>query len=158
VSGGRFTFRLERLLALRLMAERAAAISLGSAQAVATAAHAARTLIAGRRAGARAAMLPEPGAERSVAELRQAAFLTEQIDRHLAHASRSTSTADQHARDAHERLDERVTERRILERLRERHHSEWSVDAERREREAADGIARPAATTGAMAPVVRPDR
>jgi flagellar export protein FliJ len=148
VTANRFTFRLQRLLALRQMAERAAAIALGTAQAVAAEAHAAEESLARRRASAREAMLPHPGTERRVADLRQVAFLVEQIDARALNAGKTAKVADRNVQDTRERLGARVQERRILERLRERHLVEWSRGTERLEREMMDGIARPAAGAG----------
>ena len=142
MSAGRFIFRLQRLLTLRQMAERAAAISLGSAQAVASKAHAAQATFATRRADARGMMLPQPGTERSVAELTRAAFFVDQLDVQVAEAGKTTNAADQQVRDTRERLGERVQARRMLERLRERHLAEWSHVEERHEREVMDGLAR----------------
>lgn len=142
MSTGRFTFRLQRLLALRRMAERAAAISLGSAQQVASTAQAAVTQIAGQRAAARAAMLPTSGSTQRVAELCHAVFLAEQLDAHVVDAGAKVIAADAKVRDTRDRLGARVKERRILERLRERHFAEWSLHTERHERDLMDAIPR----------------
>ncbi|MHB1310454.1 MAG: flagellar export protein FliJ [Gemmatimonadaceae bacterium] len=142
MSTGRFTFRLQRLLGLRQMAERAAAISLGAAQQVASTAHAAEARVAGQRAGARAAMLPASGSTQRVAELCHAAFLMEQLDAHVVNAGANAVAADATVRETRDRLGTRVKERRILERLRERHVAEWSLHTERQERELMDAIPR----------------
>ena len=142
MSTDRFTFRLQRLLALRQMAERAASVTLGSAQAAASEARATQMKLAARRADARGAMLPPSGTERGVAELRRALFFVDQLDAHVVEAGKTTDGADQRVRDSRVRLGERVQARRILERLRERQFAEWSTGVERHEREAMDGMAR----------------
>jgi flagellar FliJ protein len=145
VSQGRFTFRLQRLLALRQMAERAAMTALASAESAANQAQAARQWIAARRAKARAALSTPIGMDRRIAELRNAAFLVEQLDAHVEHADRAMTAANEQVRASRVRLAERVRERRILERLRDRQVAEWSLAVEREERAIMDAIARPPA-------------
>ena len=145
MSTRRFSFRLQRLLALRQMAERAAAVSLGSSQAMASEAHVAEERLAARRSDARAGMFPPRGAARHVGEVLQAARFVEQIDVQLEHAGSAAQQADARVRDTRLHLGERVRERRILERLRDRHFAVWANDVEHEEREIMDGIARPPA-------------
>lgn len=142
MTAGRFTFRLQRLLALRQMAENAASVTLGSARAAASTAHAAQTALSARRAATRGAVFPSAGTARGVAELTRATVLLERIDGYVVEADKAASRADERVRDSLARLGERVQARRMLERLRERHFTEWSVGVERQEREVMDGLAR----------------
>ncbi|MBA4070799.1 MAG: hypothetical protein C0497_03045 [Gemmatimonas sp.] len=142
MSTGRFTFRLQRLLALRQMAENAASVTLGSARAAASAIHATQTALSARRAVARDTVFPSAGATRGVAELTRAALLVERIDGHVVEADKAARGADERVRDSLARLGERVQARRMLERLRERHLAEWTLGVERHEREVMDSLAR----------------
>lgn len=148
MSAGRFTFRLQRLLALRQMAEDAASVTLGAARTAANAAHATQAALSSRRADARGAMFPSAGTVRGVAELTRAAFLVERIDGHVAEADKAARGADARVHDSLARLGERVQARRMLERLRERHFAEWSLIVDRHEREVMDSLARRQSTPG----------
>jgi flagellar export protein FliJ len=138
----RFKFSLQRLLTMRQKAEREAAIALATAHVAEDAARQTKDALDVRRAEARDAVLPPPGTVKSVAELRQAAFLVEQLDSNLAGARADVAAAERSVQEQQWRLGERVRDRRVLDRLRERQLDSWKVTDARAERDVMDGIAR----------------
>ncbi|MBI1808808.1 MAG: flagellar FliJ family protein [Gemmatimonadetes bacterium] len=91
---------------------------------------------------ARDAAQPQPGTATSVADLRRAAFLVEQLDGTLSGAREAVAAAERNVQDHQWRLGERVRDRRVLDRLRERQLETWKTADARAEREVMDGIAR----------------
>jgi flagellar FliJ protein len=150
MSPDRFSFRMQRLLTLREKAERQAAIDLATAQAAHTRAQSAADAVSHLRTAARNAARTPLGEARAVGTLRQAALLLEQLDGRQAHADALAHAAGEQVQARVTTLGERVRDRRVLDRLRERQHDEWRTDAERRERELMDGLAR---SRGAAAPL-----
>jgi flagellar FliJ protein len=138
----RFRFPLQRLLAMRKKAEDEAAIALATAHNVEDAARRDKDALDVRRAEARDAVLPQPGTAKSVAELRQAAFFVEQLDGSLVSARDAIAAAERSVQEQQWRLRERVRDRRVLYRLRERQLEDWKVVDARAERDVMDGIAR----------------
>ncbi len=142
MSAPRFKFSLQRLLVLREKAEKEAAIQLAQAQRAEESARDAKSALDDRRAEARDAVLPQPGTARTVAELRQAALLVEHLDGTLIGAREAISAAERSVQEQVGELGDRVRDRRVLDRLRERQHDDWKVADDRTEREVMDGIAR----------------
>jgi len=151
MSSSKFKFSLHRLHAMRQKAEHEAAISLATARNAEEAARTAKDALEARRAEAREAVLPQVGASRSVAELRQAAFLVEQIDGSLHGARDAIVAAERSVQEEQWRLGERVRDRRVLDRLRERQLESWKVADARLDRDVMDGIARSRFMDGATA-------
>ncbi len=75
-----FTFPLQRLLTIRQKAEEEASIELAVARGVEEDARSARGALEVKRAEARDALLPTPGSNRTVSELRHVALIIDQID------------------------------------------------------------------------------
>jgi flagellar FliJ protein len=142
MSKDRFSFRMQRLLTLREKAERQAAIDLATAQAAHASARTAADVIDAQRAAAREAARTPLGEARTVSAIRQAAILLEQLDGRQMQADALVRSADEQVHARVGVLGERVRERRVLDRLRDRQHDEWRTDADRRERELMDGLAR----------------
>jgi flagellar export protein FliJ len=142
VSGGRFKFSLQRLLTLREKAAHQAAIELAVARVAEEEAHDEQQRLGASRAEARDALMPKPGASRTVSELRHIAYLMEQLDARTEVADESVAEAGRavHAKQAS--LGERLRDRRMLDRLRERHLADWRTADERRDRELMDGLGR----------------
>jgi flagellar export protein FliJ len=142
MSGGRFKFSLQRLLTLRQKAERQAAIELAVARVAEEEAQDERRRLGVQRADARDALLPRPGASRSVSELRNVAYLIEQLDTRSEVADASAADAVCAVDEKQNVLGERLRDRRMLDRLRERHLADWRIADERRDRELMDGLGR----------------
>ncbi len=138
----RFKFRLQRLLDLRQRAEREAAIALAAARNVEQEARREKESIAERRAATRAMLLPAAGSNCRVAELRQVSVLLERLDAGNAQADYKVSKAENLVHQKQVVLADTVTNRRVLDRLKERQRETWRVADERAERAVMDEIGR----------------
>lgn len=141
MSATRFRFPLARLLALRERRERDAAITLAAAREREVRLEASRDKTAERRTHTRDALMPAPGKVGSVADMYNVSFLLEQLDAHAVVTTVALTTAAEEAANCHATLVDRVRERRVLERLRDRQLAEWRTAADMRERDAMDAIA-----------------
>jgi flagellar export protein FliJ len=151
-----YRFPLARLLALREQRERAAAASYAAARTAEAALLANVTHANAERADARDRLLPAPGCASSVAELTHVAFLVTQLDAYVANVTGQLGEAAAETARQQALLVDRVRDRRILERLRERRRLEWQLAADRRERETMDAV-RPAAAREVTARDVKAD-
>jgi flagellar FliJ protein len=142
VTAPQFKFRLQRLLDLRELAEREAAIALATARNAEDQARREKDTIAAQRAATRALLLPPAGSHCRVSELRQIAVLLERLDAGTAQAEYQLSKAAHQVHQKQVQLGETVTNRRILGRLKERQHENWRVADERTERAVMDDIGR----------------
>jgi flagellar export protein FliJ len=135
-----FHFRLQRLLDLREQKEREKAVELLRAEA---AMDAARTALAGleaARESGRERLLGAQG-DGTVGQLRNLAFVLEQLDRRVADAAASLAEAAQETERVREGLTEAHQERRALDRLRDRHEAEWRGHEVQADRLTMDAIA-----------------
>ena len=141
MSESRFAFSLRRLLSIREKAERVAALDLATAHAEEQEARQIKKSLDQDRAQARDALLPPPGQESRVSELKQVAFLIEQLDTHGESARESVDAAERSVEEKRSRLGETLRDRRVLDRLQEREHEAWLVAEKREERTVMDDIA-----------------
>lgn len=137
-----FKFRLQRLLDLRQLAEREAAIALATARNAEEEARREKASIAAQRTATRALLLPPAGSHSRVSELRQVSLLLERLDAGSAQADYKVSKAANQVQQRQVQLSESVTNRRVLDRLKERQRETWRVDDERAERAVMDDIGR----------------
>ena len=135
-----FKFRLQRLLELRERAEREKAIALVQAEAAADAARAALANLEAVRTIGRERMHAAQGVG-TVGQLRNLAFVLEQLDEHLQTAQASVSEAEQATELVRQDLSQAHQGRRVLDRLRERHEADWRGAAEQVDRRTRDDIA-----------------
>ncbi|MFI5309606.1 MAG: flagellar export protein FliJ [Gemmatimonadales bacterium] len=142
MTGPRFRFPLQRLLDLREGKERTAAVALASARVAAEEARSEKASLDTRRSEARCALIPAPGSERKIAELRQVAFIMEHLDERVAGVNEMLTTAEHEVAAKSDQLGESMKDRRVLDRLKERQLNDWRVLDARDEREAMDGIGR----------------
>ena len=136
-----FKFRLQRLLDLREQREREAALALARAEQAREAAEAALTNLETVRQIGRERLVSAHGTAGTVGQLRNLAFVLEQLDRQVAHAASSVTEAAAAAEQLRQGLSEAHLERRVLDRLRERHASDWRGAAAQADRDLMDGIA-----------------
>ena len=142
MSAPHFKFRLQRLLDLRELAERQAAIALATARNTEDEARREKDAIAARRAATRAMLLPPAGSQCRVSELRQVSVLLDRLDAGSAQAEYQLSKAANQVHQKQVQLGETVTNRRILGRLKDRQHENWRIAEERSERAVMDDIGR----------------
>lgn len=142
MSAPQFRFRLQRLLDLRQLAEREAAIALATARNAEQEAIREKDAIAARREATRALLLPPAGSHCRVSELRQVAVLLERLDVSTAQAEYQLSRAANQVHQKQVQLGETVTNRRTLDRLKERQLESWRIADDRSERAVMDDIGR----------------
>ena len=137
-----FKFRLQRLLDLRELAEREAAIALATAQNAEAEARREKDAIVALRSTTREHLLPPAGSQCRVAELRQISMLLERLDVGKAQAEYKVSKAENQVQQKQVQLGETVTNRRVLDRLKERQRESWRVADDRAQRTVMDDIGR----------------
>jgi len=138
---GPFRFGLQRVLELREEKEKAAATALGEAQQRADAARAAAEQIAAVRSASAAELAAVHGAPRPVGELRQLAFVLDQLDRRVAAAEQAAAERDAEVTQHQDHLTAAFRDRRVLDRLKERHLDAWRVSEVQQDRQTMDAIA-----------------
>jgi flagellar export protein FliJ len=148
----RFVFRLERLLELRIAAERAQAAELGL---VRRAEEECRRLLleAERRLEAAVAQLAGTPAElRTAGTMQNLEWTRDRVASEVDDADTKHRAAMEKVEAARVRYDEARVARRAIERLREQRHEAWVLDTSRREQRDLDEIALRMKALGASAP------
>jgi flagellar FliJ protein len=134
-----FRFRLQQVLDLREKQERELATQLAVAMGAEQSARATLDeLRAERIAGAEGAQREQT---HSVGELANVAFIMEQLDGQIANASDMVSAANNSVSQVQEALTAAFKDRRVLDRLRERHEETYRATAEQTDRRTMDDIA-----------------
>lgn len=136
-----FKFRLQRVLDLRARTEEDAAIRLAAAREAAEQARAAYERLEATRRASRAQAQPAAGTAASVGELQYQQFVVERLDEHLAEAHRTAEAAEGEARQRLEQLTAAMQDRRVLDKLRERHLEAWRSAETQAERVSMDAVA-----------------
>ncbi|HEX6630203.1 MAG TPA: flagellar export protein FliJ [Gemmatimonadaceae bacterium] len=146
-----FQFRLQRLLDLREQKEREKAVELLRAEAAMDAARVALAGLESARESGLARLLGAQG-DGTVGQLRNLAFVLEQLDRRVADAAATLDAAAEETARVRESLTEAHQERRALDRLRDRHEAEWRGHEVQEDRATMDAIALTRFTQGAPRP------
>ncbi|MES2358154.1 MAG: flagellar export protein FliJ [Gemmatimonadota bacterium] len=134
-----FRFRLQQVLDLREKQERHLATQLAAALgAEREAKDALNGLRAERAAGSEAV---KEGESHSVGELANLAFMMQQLDDRIAGANDTVGAANNSVSQVQEALTAAFKDRRVLDRLRERHEETYRATAEQTDRRAMDDIA-----------------
>jgi flagellar FliJ protein len=134
-----FRFRLQQVLDLREKQERHLATQLAAAMgAERDAKNALDGLRAEREAGSE---VVNNGQSHSVGELANLAFMMQQLDDRIAGANDVVSAANDSVSQVQEALTAAFKDRRVLDRLRERHEETYRVTAEQTDRRTMDDIA-----------------
>ncbi len=134
-----FRFRLQQVLDLREKQERHLATQLAAAL---TAERAAKEALDGLRAERDASSeRPQDGISHSVGELTNLAFIIQQLDGQITDANDIVSAANDSVSKVKQALTTAFKDRRVLDRLRERHEETYRVTTEQTDRRAMDDIA-----------------
>ncbi len=134
-----FRFRLQQVLDIREKQEQQLATQL--VQALGYERDAQGTLDDLRAIRDAGIDLPTPGMARSVGELFNNAFLLGALDGQIANASDAVDTAGHNVMEVKEALTGALQERRILDRLRDRHQESHRISEEQTDRRTMDDIA-----------------
>ena len=137
-----FRFSLQRVLELKARREEAAATELARTRAGAEEARCAREgLEAAKEEGVRQAMGARHGGKPTVGELRNAGFLLQQMEGRIEHARQAESAAEAKVEASMAALTAASQERRVLDRLREKHLEGWQAEQSHADRQTMDAIA-----------------
>lgn len=136
-----FKFRLQRLLDLRTAHEREKSIEMVRAEAACEALRATLASLEAARDDGRTKLLSPAGSEGTVGQLRNLAFVVEQLDRQVATAATAMDEAQSAAAIVRQDLSTAHVERRVLDRLRDRHVAGWREAESQADRQAMDSIA-----------------
>ena len=134
-----FRFRLQQVLDLRESQERQLATQLATAlDAERAAKDALDGLRAERVAGAEAV---QDGQAHSVGELATLAYIMQQLDDRIAGVTDEVSAANVSVSHVQEALTAAFKDRRVLDRLRERHEETYRATSEQTDRRTMDDVA-----------------
>lgn len=137
----RFNFRLQQVLEMRERSEQAAAARVAAASERAEAARAAHEALAAvRDAGAEAIQRAHAHAP-TVGQLANLAFLLDRMDAQLGESASQVREADAGVQQAQDDLTVAFQARRVIDRLKEKHHEEWRVEATQADRREMDELA-----------------
>jgi len=136
-----FTFRLQRILELRKQAEQARARELVSARDEADAVRAAHDAMADLHATSRAQTNAAQHAAPRVGHLQQLGIVLQSLDARLEQSGEQVRAADDVVVSAQKVLADAARDRRILDRLKDRHAEQWHVDAAHQDRVGMDEVA-----------------
>lgn len=134
-----FRFRLQQVLDLREKHERQLATQL--VQALGNERYAQTTLDDLRAIREAGIDLPVPGAARSIGELSNMVFLQGALDGQIATASDAVDVAGNAVLEVKEALTGALQDRRVLDKLRDRHETTHRVSEEQLDRRTMDDIA-----------------
>ena len=136
-----FRFRLQRLLELRQQAEQAKARVLVSARDAADTARRERDALADLHTTSKAEVAAAHHDEPRVGHLLQLGLVVESLNERLDHAGANVHAADAVVLSAQQLLEAAARDRRVLDRLKERHTEQWRIDAANKDRVAMDEVA-----------------
>ncbi len=136
-----FKFRLQRILELREQHEQARARELAAAQNLAEEAAQAKDALATLRADSHAQMHHAARSETRVGHLHQLGTVLASLDERLVVATDVCKEADAGVHKAKVTLEEAARDRRVLDRLKERHTGVWRAEEAARDRVQMDEVA-----------------
>ena len=136
-----FRFSLQRVLELKARREQAAATELARTRALSEEARLAREeLETAREEGARQ-LATERGVVSTVGELQNAGFLLRQLDQRIQRAQQVEEKAEEKVAESMTAFTAASQERRVLDRLREKHLEGWQTEQMQIDRQTMDAIA-----------------
>lgn len=136
-----FRFRLQKVLELRERLEQESATRLAAArQEAAEARQAMEALQSARERGVEAAGRTA-SASTTAGELQRIALLIEHLDEHLAAAENAHREAGDKVNELAAAFERALTERQVIERLRERKLADWRGNEQKRDQALMDAVA-----------------
>lgn len=136
-----FKFRLQRILELKEKAEQAKAQQLGIAQDAADLARRDRDTLSELHSTSRAEVDAAQRNAPRIGHLQQLGVVLQALDQRLETADESVRAADATVADAQKLLELAARDRRVLDRLKERHTDQWRVEEAHKDRLGMDEIA-----------------
>lgn len=136
-----FRFRLQRVLELREKQEKAQALELARAEEAATAARKQRDDLAALHAASRSQLASMHSGEPTVGHLHHLGFVLNALDQRLGHAAASVTSAENDVSTARVSLEVAARDRRVMDRLKDKHEDAHRGTVNHRERVTMDEIA-----------------
>jgi flagellar FliJ protein len=136
-----FRFRLQRVLELRAEAEQAKARALADARDAADAARREHDTIAELHQSSRAEVHAAHAQAPRVGHLRQLGLVLQSLEERLDSAAEVVQSADLVVSGAQSELESAARDRRVLDRLKERHADAWRAEEAHKDRLQMDEIA-----------------
>ncbi len=136
-----FHFRLQQVLELREQHEKTKARALTDAHDAADAARRAYEALAVLHASARAEVDAAQSAQPRIGHLHQLGYVLLSLEQRVELAADSVIMADTVVSGAQRELDDAARDRRVLDRLKERHAAVWRDDVAQQDRLQMDEIA-----------------
>ncbi|MGV3710113.1 MAG: flagellar export protein FliJ [Gemmatimonas sp.] len=116
-----FKFRLQRVLELREKHEEARAIELARAEASASAARLERDQLQAMRSASREQITSANASDPTVGHLHHLGFVLNALDSRLVQATKTVTNAEDVVTDARRQLESAARDRRVLDRLKDKH-------------------------------------
>jgi flagellar FliJ protein len=136
-----FKFRLQRVLDLRTKREQEVATQLSEARTQVEAAQRACDEMEEVQRQGRARLAAAHGADPTVGQLQNLSYLVAQLSQHVEEARSAVQSAEANAEKVKSEFTAALQERRVLDRLREKHLETWKADEVQADRSAMDEIA-----------------
>ena len=136
-----FKFRLQRVLELREKREEAQAIQLAKAEETASTARTQRDELQALRTESRAQITSANASAPTVGHLHHLGFVLNALDHRLVQASQTVSKAEGVVSDARVSLELAARDRRVLDRLKDKHSDVHRAGEAHRDRVQMDEIA-----------------
>lgn len=136
-----FTFSLQRVLDLRAKREQDAAATLASARAEADQVRQECEVLERTRADGAMSVAAAHGGGITVGQLQNFGLVLQCLDEHLVSAREQVHQADAHVERCMSDFTSASQDRRVLDRLRDKHHQSWSAEEVQEDRKTMDAIA-----------------
>ncbi len=136
-----FTFRLQRILELRAQYEQAKARALASAQDAAETARGTQDALSALRHDSQAQIRATTNAAPRIGHLRQLDLVLASLDARVERAGEVVKAADAQVTVAQDELANAAKDRRVLDRLKDRHAETFRAEFAQKDRLAMDEIA-----------------
>jgi flagellar FliJ protein len=136
-----FKFRLQRILELREQAEQAKARALAAAQAEADKAQEAKDILAAMRSDSRSQLESATVSSPRIGHLMQLGAAIDALDARLERADDDLKAAEIVVDEAKARLEVAARDRRVLDRLKDRHAEHWRAEEAQKDRLLMDEVA-----------------
>ena len=136
-----FKFRLQRVLELREKREQAQAIQLAKAEESASVARTERDELQAMHAASRAQITSAHIADPTVGQLHHLGYVMGALDQRLGHASQNVTKAEGVVSEARVSLDAAARDRRVLDRLKDKHTGAFRAEESHRDRITMDEVA-----------------
>lgn len=136
-----FRFRLQRVLELREKREQAQAVQLAKAEESASVARTQRDELQVMHAASRAQITSAHISDPTVGHLHHLGYVMGALDQRLGHASQNVTDAEGVVSEARVSLEAAARDRRVLDRLKDKHTGAFRAEESHRDRITMDEVA-----------------